>query len=239
MKARSIKHRPQQTMIVISAGSYLGASFGLKVCGPICACGRARKKKESTNACSRGNFVDIPCPQEKKSTYNITDAVSDQIQCRNGGLFGVPGDIGGDQTEQGDKGGRRGLSEIIARQATRIVVQRQSHDEDHPEECNGQPAHRDQDALSEFVAQPPTKHEGDDLDGSTWRAVQQGLFGGVTERNDLCKFVTSQNTFLNTLQTTAGHGRRQGVFVATGTTPTNCEKKLLIPPFGISAVNCS
>ena len=63
-------------------------------------------------------------------------------------------------------------------------MQRECDDEDHSEDGDDEPRAADQDPVTEAIAEEPADDQGDDFDGATGGAVEEGFFGRVAERDD-------------------------------------------------------
>lgn len=105
MKAKSMRQTPQQATMVISAGIYLGASFGRKVCGPVVRLVSAFTK--CTGTIGAGPPTD-----------NVSHTITYQVYCCNRRLLGIASNVGGDQGQQSHEGAWGCLSEIVSCQTT-------------------------------------------------------------------------------------------------------------------------
>jgi hypothetical protein len=117
-------------------------------------------------------------------TNDIPSAIPDQVHSRHSSLLGIPRHITTYQTQQRNKRRRTSLRQVISRQATRVVRQRQCDDQNHANYSGAESEHGDEDPVPVFVAGPAAGDEEDDFDGAAGRAVEEGFFWRVAETYD-------------------------------------------------------
>ncbi|KAH9832131.1 hypothetical protein Tdes44962_MAKER08848 [Teratosphaeria destructans] len=96
----------------------------------------------------------------------------------------LPSDVGAEEGEEGDEGAGGGAGEVVADEATGVVVEGETDDQGDADDGDDEAAGGDEDAVAPAVAEVAAEEEGDDFDGAGGRAVEQGLLGRVTEGGD-------------------------------------------------------
>lgn len=152
----STKHTPQHTMIVISAGTYRGASFGLNVWGPMML-----------------PTLLANSQQEVGGSFRIIEylPISDQIQSGNGGLLGVASHVATDQRQESDEWSGRSLGQIISCKTAAVVAEWESDDQTHSNDGDDEAGSADEDAVLVAITCDTACNESHDLDGATWCGV--------------------------------------------------------------------
>lgn len=108
-------------MMVISAGTYRGASLGRKVCGPVQRCISQSSANQRLADC------------EWLRTNDVASTVPNEIHCSDCSLLGVSRDVTRNQAQQRHEWRRTSLRQVVSRQTARAVAQGQGDDEYHAE----------------------------------------------------------------------------------------------------------
>lgn len=77
------------------------------------------------------------------------------------------------------------MRHVVAYQPTNLVGERQSNNEDHADNRAHQTAHAAYQSLAKVVSEKAVYNQCNDLDASTWYAVEKTLFFTVPETDDL------------------------------------------------------
>lgn len=115
------------------------------------------------------------------------------------------------------------MGQVVSDQPTDIVPFRECDNQDDPDQRRDESAQTAQDALVCDMAHVPVQQEGDDLDSAAGNAQDQAVPGAIPKAVDL----TTSQSWLTTAQ------EKQNLTVER----TSWLKKLVIPPFGISAMS--
>jgi hypothetical protein len=115
---------------------------------------------------------------------DVASAVANQVDCCYSCLLRVPSHVRRDKTEQSDKWGWWSLCEIVSKQATDVVLKRQTDDQEHAQSRDPESWGRDQETVAVLVAEVAAEDKCDHLDCATRSAVEKRLLCSVTEWGD-------------------------------------------------------